>query len=138
MGTNSEQVKIFTEESNGSALPEYPRAMNTQETVFIVKMVSEELLELLATVAEPGTDLKELLVAIVNNCTPPTYTKEGKSEDEIIAEQVDAFVDVHYYNCNAATKVGMNVDDAFKEVHKANMAKKFDDGKFTKIPKEKS
>jgi len=130
--TRSENVKIFTEESKGVELPNHPRKMTRDEVLFLVKMVTEELQELLLTVTDEKENVKELLADIVCKSNSPTYTSEGKSDLELMAEQVDAFVDIDYYNCNAAAKVGFNVDDVFDLVHQANMSKKFEDGTFHK------
>jgi predicted HAD superfamily Cof-like phosphohydrolase len=130
--TRSENVKIFTEESKGEKLPSHPRKMTRDEVLFLVKMVSEELQELLLTVTHEDEDVKNLLVNIVTDSNSPTYNNLGKSDLELMAEQVDAFVDIDYYNCNAAAKVGFNVDDVFDLVHQANMNKKFEDGTFHK------
>lgn len=130
--TRSENVKIFTEESKGEALPNHPRKMTRAEVLFSVKMVVEELQELLVTINNEGENVKELLIDIVAKSNSPTFYNKGKSDLELIAEQVDAFVDIDYYNCNAAAKAGFNVDDVFNLVHQANMSKKFDDGTFHK------
>jgi predicted HAD superfamily Cof-like phosphohydrolase len=130
--TRSENVKIFTEESKGDKLPNHPRKMTRDEVLFITKMVNEELQELLLTVTHENENVKELLIDIVKKSNSPTYNNVGKSDLELMAEQVDAFVDIDYYNCNAAAKVGFNVDDVFNLVHQANMAKKFEDGTFHK------
>ena len=130
--TRSENVKVFTEESKGDKLPNHPRKMTRDEVLFVVKMVSEELQELLLTVTNEKENVKELLADIVCKSNSPTYNNLGKSDLELMAEQVDAFVDIDYYNCNAAAKVGFNVDDVFNLVHEANMSKKFEDGTFHK------
>lgn len=130
--TRSENVKIFTEESKGDKLPNHPRKMTRDEVLFITKMVSEELQELLVTITNENENVKELLIDIVSNSNSPTYNNLGKNDLELMAEQVDAFVDIDYYNCNAAAKVGFNVDDVFNLVHEANMSKKFEDGTFHK------
>jgi len=132
MTTRSENVKIFTEQSKGVELPNHPRKMTRDEVLFLVKMVSEELQELLVTVTNKDEDVNILLRNIVSNSNPPNYNNEGKDDLELMAEQVDAFVDIDYYNCNAAAKVGFNVDDVFDLVHQANMSKKFEDGIFHK------
>jgi predicted HAD superfamily Cof-like phosphohydrolase len=126
MLTRSQKVKIFTEESLNIILPDKPRKMTPDEVSFIVKMNCEELMELLATVyANP----KYELLTIINKARLP-QEKNLTTNNEIIAEQVDAFADIDYYNCNAACKVGMNVDGVFNVVHEANMRKKFEDGTF--------
>jgi predicted HAD superfamily Cof-like phosphohydrolase len=131
MSTRSEKVKIFTQESLNINLPDKPRKMTREEVFFVVKMNCEELMELLATVNNGISNPKEDLLDIVNNKTKTPEIK-NLTNNEIIAEQVDAFVDIDYYNCNAACKVGMNVDGVFDLVHQANMNKKFEDGTFHK------
>jgi predicted HAD superfamily Cof-like phosphohydrolase len=129
MSTRSEKVKIFTEQSLGVPLPTQPRKMTRDEVLFLVKMNCEELQELLATITFEGEDTRELLATIVHRSNRPNV-KPMTTDDEIISEQVDAFVDIDYYNCNAAAKAGFNVDDIFNVVHEANMSKKFEDGTF--------
>lgn len=129
MSTRSEKVKIFTEESSGKTLPTHPKRMTRDEVLFVVKMNCEELQELLLTVIEDGECPRELLTNIVKNSQLPTI-KPLVTDQDYIREQVDAFVDIDYYNCNAAAKSGFNVDQIFNVVHECNMAKKFEDGAF--------
>lgn len=128
--TRSEKVKIFTEESMGISLPTYPRKLTRKEVEFIIRMNCEELQELLLTVTEKDENVKDLLMSIVEKSNSPLYTMDGKDDITIMAEQADAFVDIDYYNCNAAAKAGLNTDDIFNVVHEANMNKKFPDGTF--------
>lgn len=135
--TRSEMVKEFTEQSMGKDLPTHPRVMTRAEIDFIVRMNLEELQELLATVANDGESTLDMLIDTARRSRLPK-AKNFKNEDgtpnttKIIAEQVDAFVDIDYYNNNAAAKVGTDPDQIFKMVHGANMAKKFPDGTFHK------
>ncbi len=129
MTTRSEKVKIFTQESmdpSKGGLPTHPRKMTREEVKFVVKMNCEELLELLYTV---DNNPKNLLKEIIEDANVPTKS-QPISDIDIMAEQVDAFVDIDYYNCNAACKVGFNPDAIFDIVHQANMNKKFKDGTF--------
>jgi predicted HAD superfamily Cof-like phosphohydrolase len=130
MTTRSEKVKIFTEESLNKKLPDKPRLLTKEEIFFVIKMNCEELQELLMTVVPSTEDVKEVLLDIVSKSNSPQNYNYDKTEIELITEQVDAFVDIDYYNCNAAAKAGMNVDDVFDVVHQANMNKKFNDGTF--------
>ena len=131
MLSRSERVKQFTEESSGKVLPTHPRLMTREEVNFIVRMNCEELMELLSTVLVEGEDVKEALHNIVEISVPPVnYTLNGKTNVDLMAEQVDAFVDIDYYNENAAAKAGFNCDKVFDIVHEANMNKKFPDGTF--------
>jgi hypothetical protein len=133
MSTRSEKVRIFTEESMGKTLPSAPRVMSRQEVEFIVRMNCEELMELISTVIPSTEDPKDVLTGIVKQSRLPALVDySSKPPLEIMADQVDAFADIDYYNCNAAAKVGFNVDKIFDIVHQANMNKKFDDGTFHK------
>lgn len=124
-------VKEFTEQSLGKPLPNTPRPMTLEEVKFLVKMNCEELQELLQTVVGENTDTKDLLLDIAQSSKRPVK-KSFKDDVDIIVEQIDAFVDIDYYNNNAACKVGANPDDLFNKVHEANMAKRFPDGTFHK------
>ena len=104
--------------------------MTRDEVFFIVRMNCEELQELLLTVLTPEENVKEILKDIVDRSIAPINYDYQKSETELIAEQVDAFCDIDYYNENAAAKVGQNVDAIFDLVHQANMMKRFEDGTF--------
>lgn len=127
--TRSEKVREFTQESSGVTLPTHPRKMTENEVKFIVKMNCEELMELIYTV---DNNPKQFLLNVIENSSAPTK-EQPKTDTEIIAEQADAFVDIEYYNYNAACKVGFNLDAIFDIVHEANMNKKFEDGTFHKI-----
>lgn len=143
MSTRSEQVKKFTEESLNKELPNHPRVMTRDEVLFVARMNLEELLELLSTVLTVESDEfgnskvienpKDLLRDLIEKAREPVSSCNPiRTNVEIMAEQVDAFVDIDYYNCNAAAKVGFNVDKVFNLVHQANMNKKFSDGTFHK------
>lgn len=133
MTTRSEKVRIFTEESLNIELPSQPRVMTRQEVAFIVRMNCEELMELISTVIGVNEDPKLFLSTMVEaGRLPPKVDYSQKTPQEVMADQVDAFADIDYYNCNAAAKVGFNVDKIFDLVHQANMNKKFEDGTFHK------
>lgn len=133
MSTRSSRIHEFTSQSKGN-LPTHPRPMTRDEVFFLVKMNCEELMELLATVLDDGEDVKAEFVQLVQARAepPPDYTIKGKDAARIMEEQVDALVDIDYYNGNAAAKVAFNMDDVFDVVHQANMNKRFPDGTFHK------
>jgi predicted HAD superfamily Cof-like phosphohydrolase len=122
------KVKEFTEASLVN-VPNHPRKLTLEEVKFVVKMNVEELMELVQTVIPSDADPKKVLQEIVEVARLPAK-KELKDDLDVIAEQVDAFVDIDYYNCNCACKAGMNCDAIFDEVHQANMNKRFPDGTF--------
>lgn len=129
--TRYERVKEFTEKSLGHQLPSKPRKMTRDEVFFVTRMILEEVKELLLTVAEKDEDTSEMLMDIMIRARDPK-PKEFNDDDDIITEQVDAFVDIDYYGNNACAKVGMDVDQVFDLVHGANMNKLFPDGTFHK------
>lgn len=124
-------VKDFTEQSMGVKLPTTPSKMSKEEVRFIVRMVLSEMLELCTTV----TPTVEEALVLFDDCVkttdkPKSFHPETKSDVEIMAEQYDSFVDAWYYMLNTAVKKGADLDSIFKVVHRANMAKRFPDGKF--------
>lgn len=130
--TRSERIYQFTNESVGN-LPTHPRPMTRAEVLFLVKMNLEELMELLATVVPEEEGVRGVLVDIAQNKAQLPSTQcyaKGKSREKVIEDQVDALVDIDYYNGNGSSKVGFNMDQIFDVVHDANMNKKGDDGKF--------
>ncbi|MEM3061914.1 MAG: hypothetical protein QW303_00010 [Nitrososphaerota archaeon] len=122
-------VREFTEESLDIKLPNHPRLMNENEVIFLVKMMLDELYELLLTVQDQY-NARKTLNSLISNLEEHNSLINTNEEDKIIAAQMDALVDSHYYALNAAAKVGCNLQPIFKLVHNANMAKKFPDGTF--------
>jgi predicted HAD superfamily Cof-like phosphohydrolase len=129
MISNSEAVKIFTEESMNIQLPKHPQKMSKDEVKFIVRMVCSELSELCTTVTDSTEEAVCLLKECVEEIDRPKMI-DFKDEKELIANQYDAFVDSWYYMLNASCKKGVDLDGIFRVVHEANMAKRFSDGKF--------
>lgn len=129
--THSQLVREFTEESSGITLPKVPSPMNKEEVRFIVRMVISEMMELCMTVNDSVKESKEFFVECLDQCDVPKETDwKNKSNVELMAEQYDSFVDAWYYMLNTAAKKGVDLDGIFEEVHGANMAKRFPDGKF--------
>jgi predicted HAD superfamily Cof-like phosphohydrolase len=127
--SNADLVKEFTEQSTGIVCPVTPRAMTKSEVSFLIKMCVSELVELAQTVADDNEESMEMVRSSVDVDLKTNY-KKPTTETELIAEQADAPVDMWYYSLNALAKVGVNASKVFDEVHRANMNKKWDDGKF--------
>ena len=119
--------------------------MTKREVEFISKMILDEVMELMATVAPPAEAKASLKQMIDSSKDIPqtVYSADEKGRVALIADQADALVDAYYYSQNAATKKGVNLSDLFHVVHGANMAKrdpasgkflKRDDGKIIKPP----
>lgn len=124
-------VKEFTEAS-GFDIPKEPKKMTKEEVHFIVKMVIDEMMELMATVESP-VEYKMNMVRMIVQAKEVTRDFANMSDDEIIAEQHDAFVDSWYYSLNSASKNGVNLSKIFTLVHDANMAKRdVESGRFLK------
>jgi predicted HAD superfamily Cof-like phosphohydrolase len=121
-------VKEFTEKSMGIECPKYPTRITADEVKFITGMVMDELFEFLATVLPPE-HIPKVLVEIAINSAKRTDIKTPSGEIETIAEQADAITDIIYYLLNGSAKAGVDIEEVFNEVHKANMAKGGKDGK---------
>jgi predicted HAD superfamily Cof-like phosphohydrolase len=130
--THTSFVKDFTEQSMGTKLPTTPSKMTKDEVKFIVRMVLSEMMELCTTVTPTVQEALDLFDDCVGTTDKPksSFDPDSKSDEEIMAEQYDSFVDAWYYMLNTAVKKGVDLDAIFKVVHRANMAKKFPDGKF--------
>jgi predicted HAD superfamily Cof-like phosphohydrolase len=103
----------------GQSCPDKPSEPMTQSEVhFVAKMILDEVMELMATVDEPG-EAKATLQHMIA-CSKDI----SKSPTPSLAEQADAFVDIEYYMHNAACKKGVNLSRVFDLVHEANMAKR--------------
>ncbi len=136
--SDAELVREFTHES-GFDTPDHPRPFTTAETLFLVKMLIDETMELLAT-ALPRDQAIEYATACVTGGARDFLNLKGS---ELAAEQVDALGDMYYYAQNASVKAGMNLSSAFRVIHAANMAKRDpitgnfkrrEDGKIIKPP----
>merc|ERR1719402_2158140 len=81
-----------------------------------------KFIELFATVMDPQ-EAKEVLADTVKKAESVDRI-DPKDQNEVVAEQADALVDIWYYSLNAAAKKGVNLSSLFDIVQAANMAKK--------------
>jgi len=142
--SDSAHVREFTVGA-GQRSPETPEPMTRGEVEFISKMILDEVMELMATVAPPA-EAKAALKGMIDaskDIAQTVYTPDDKGRVQLVADQADALVDAYYYSQNAAAKKGVNLSALFHVVHAANMAKrdpatgkflKRDDGKIIKPP----
>jgi len=130
--SKTRQARILEFTKATAEVSDVPRIMTRKEVQFLVKMNCEELMELLATVFHKEDDIRAQLASCAALARPPQI-REFKSETDVIANQVDALVDIDYFNGNAASKVGWDMDEVFDVVHEANMKKKHDDASFRKV-----
>jgi predicted HAD superfamily Cof-like phosphohydrolase len=131
MQTNASKVRQFTEESTGLPTPA-ARKMRLGEVMFLVTMLCEEAMELLAGSGDEGlvvTNPLEALLECAKKAKLPAKT-DISDEVAVVANQTDALVDLMYFCYNASSKAGLDLDEAFAVVHEANMRKRFPDGQF--------
>jgi|SRR5208337_597564 len=127
--SNYEKVLEFTEGSLGKNCPRTPQPMSKEEVMFIVKMIQSELCELAQTVTTNSEEALALLHDCIGVDVKTEYTIPT-DQVSLIADQYDAFVDIWYYALNCSCKKGVDLSSIFNLVHDANMAKRFDDGRF--------
>jgi len=127
MTSDAEKVKQFTEET-GTEIPKRPQLMDKNEVNFIVKMILDETMELLATVSDTN-EAKLTMIKMI--CDSKDIPLSKNTDEALIAEQMDGIVDSYYYCLNACAKKGVNLSKIFDIVHESNMDKKID-GKFIK------
>ena len=129
MKSHSELVKEFTEESKNIKVPERPTPMSYESTKFLAKMMMSEIVEMLETYeprAKALVTAKQLLdedFAEKEALNRPAMTYPLTDEQKI-ADQMDAMVDSYYYSLDSAAKHGMNLEPIFQAVHQANMNKR--------------
>jgi predicted HAD superfamily Cof-like phosphohydrolase len=134
MASYLQLIKQFTEESSGKSLPTKPSKMTKEEVRFLVRMVISELMELVRTVV-PNENQSEHVYEFTRQCMlstdkPRFFDTENSTDEEIMAEQYDAFGDWIIYTLDMAGKKGVDLDRFIHLAHDANMAKRFPDGKF--------
>jgi predicted HAD superfamily Cof-like phosphohydrolase len=136
-----EKVRDFTIRA-GQHVTSEPTPMNKEETIFLLRMALSELQELALTVTGSVEDSISLLKECVNSIDKSPH-EPLTTQDEIIAAQADAIVDLWYYGLNAFAKKTVDLSAIFDVVHDSNMAKrdpatgKFihrEDGKIIKPP----
>ncbi|KAH9257010.1 hypothetical protein BASA81_004831 [Batrachochytrium salamandrivorans] len=125
MTDQASRVREFTLGA-GQPSPDTPQVMTKEEVLFISKMILDEVMELVATVA-PAEEAKRELVEMIAQSKDIPLTKYADNEQgriSQIADQQDALVDIEYYMLNCACKKGVNLSSLFGVVHEANMAKR--------------
>jgi len=129
MSSDYEKVVEFTKAAEQDITP-VPTSFNKDETHFLVKMMLDEIMELMATVDEPHEAKYQMIKMITESKDLP---KEKGEEYEIIASQVDALVDCLYYSLNGCAKKNIDFSSVFDVVHESNMSKRdIESGKFLK------
>jgi predicted HAD superfamily Cof-like phosphohydrolase len=128
--SDSQKVAEFTSGS-GTFVPKVPELMNEEETLFVIKMMLDEIMELGATVLG-SANVKDKMIKMIVDSKDINLPISEMSTNELIGEQADAFIDIYYYMQNASCKKGINLSKVFELVHEANMNKRFPDGTFHK------
>jgi hypothetical protein len=131
--SNSEKVKDFSDTvtlSKGKEPINFAQKICTESSLFLVKMIVDELVELLAASGIPYDERIKCLDQIVLKANAREDLKVPSTDLDTIMEQADAIVDIEYYMKDVAGRNGINTDELFNLVHDANMRKKNKDGKF--------
>lgn len=133
---------VFPEGSKQTATtyPDRPILAQADKAKFISKMVMSEILELLLTVEPSQMGVNRIMHEIVDTLDLPTTkipcisSSQASTPDNVgvIEAQMDAVVDIMYYILDFCTKQGYNIDRILDLVHRANMAKRHEDGFFHK------
>jgi len=120
--SDAELVKEFTEGARGP-VPDKPQLMSKEDIFFLSKMMLDEIMEMLATVAKPK-EAKEHLIKCITESKDISLDFEGMSDVELIGEVSDALIDCYYYSLDTAARKGINLSKVFNIVHAANLSKK--------------
>ena len=125
MKSNFEKVKEFSNPvlvAQGRELPQFASPMEYIEVVHCVKMVIDEMVELLATVSHP--EERELIIScIVDGLDYRFDLEKPNSNSEEIRQQVDAITDAKYYLDDCAARKSFPIDEFFDSVNNANLRK---------------
>lgn len=134
MLTNSEKVREFSNtvlRSQNKTPINKAEPLTKNQVTFLIKMIIDESVELLAATGVPADERKAIIENIVRtqvdaraDLAIPTAT------EDIVLEQADAIVDIEYYMKDVTSRNGINTDAIFDIVHKANMNKRQLDGTF--------
>jgi len=131
--SNSEKVKDFSDTvmlSKGGTPTNRANKISMESSIFLAKMVIDELIELLAASGVPYDARIKCLGNLVVKADSREDLNVPSNDLDAIAEQADAIVDIEYYMKDVAGRNGINTDAIFNLVHEANMKKKNKDGKF--------
>lgn len=125
-GSMMRRVVEFAEAA-GDPFPPEPRVPTAEDTEFLVRMLLDEILELLSIHHDSQLAKSKLNEMIRDAKSLP------KEESPTIASFSDGVMDLVYYSFHACSKLGIDMDLVFDEVHRCNM-KKADPktGKFNK------
>lgn len=128
--TNSEKVREFSSlvaKSQNKELPNYAIPFSRYTTKFLIKMVIDELIELLAYSGVKFSERKKIISTIVEN---EDYRPDLGFLTPSVEGQMDSLVDIEYYMKDVAARHGQNIDKVFDLVHEANMNKRNEQGLF--------
>lgn len=120
MDTMYSKVREFTRAS--CEVSKCPRKITRDELHLVVNLIIEETDELCEACGVSFDEIWELM-SNARRQVKRIKTTLPTSDEEMIAEQQDALVDLIYVVMNAAAKTGVDIDPVFDVVHKTNMAK---------------
>lgn len=116
------KVKEFTQATSPSVIPSKPQKMTAAQLVLLTSLVIEELIELITASTGDAVHAQTLIMYAMSRAGEKSI-ELPKDEDEQIAAEQDALVDLVYVTMNGAAKTGVDFDAVFNLVHDANMKK---------------
>lgn len=116
--------------------PKDPIPMTKEDVMNAGSFIISEVVELLNTVESDSEKVSGMALKCLNRAINDTqFQPTSSSKRKTVAEQCDSLVDISYFAFFFGAKHGLRMQEAFKVVHKANMAKKFKTtGAFHKRP----
>ncbi|MGD7046940.1 HAD family hydrolase [Rossellomorea marisflavi] len=116
----------------GHPVSDKPTPMNKETALARSIWTGEELVEFLYATAEGDKDeFKKLYIDFLEGLDKAHHkiNEKGDPIDDVLVAQVDALVDVEYFNQGSFTILGVEPFEPFKIVQEANMGKLWEDGK---------
>lgn len=128
MKSNFEKVKEFSNAvlvAQGKSVHQFARPMEYIDVVHCIKMVMDEMVELLATVTHP--EERDIVISIIiDNLDYRFDLEKPNSNFEEVRQQVDAITDAKYYLDDCAARKAFPIDEFFDSVGNANLRKIID------------
>jgi predicted HAD superfamily Cof-like phosphohydrolase len=117
------EIAKFTHAASEQPLPKKPRCMTEKEVENLGRFVVEELFELFDTTFESQESSNEHMLLILSKEINRKKRQRPSTEEEVMANQIDAIIDMAYFGGDAGAKAGFKLDQYFGLVQNSNMAK---------------
>ncbi|GFN32421.1 HAD family hydrolase [Paenibacillus xylaniclasticus] len=140
--SNYEQVKEF-HNAFGHEMPDSPTPMGIDMVLNRMGFLAEEMIELIHATSKEQDDFRKNYFELLKRMTISFEKLFHKSiPEDVLAAQVDALIDIKYFNEGNFTLISVDPTEPFNIVHRANMGKLWHDnkpryneyGKFIKPP----